>query len=203
MKLFSQMIFSLTLMLFGVSSFLSSQVADGSAAPGFKLKDSANKERSLAEFKGKWVVLEWYNQGCPFVKKHYDSGNMQGLQKEFTAKGVIWLSIISSAEGKEGFCTAEETKALQTEGKNLASAILRDEKGEVGKLYNAKTTPYMVIVNPKGDVVYTGAIDNKPSANPNTLAGAVNYVSENLKAALAGKALPHPSNKSYGCSVKY
>ena len=167
-------------------------------APDFTLKDLDGKERKLSEFKDKWVVLEWTNYSCPFVKKHYANGNMQALQKKYVDKGVVWLSICSSAKGKEGYIeTAEEWKKAAAERKVAATAILPDPDGTVGHLYGARTTPAMWVIDTKGRIVYSGAIDDTPSpmADPTK---AKNYVAEVLDAALAGKEPTTPSTKSYG-----
>lgn len=173
------------------------------SAPDFTLKDSNGKEHSLSDFKGKWVVLEWVNFGCPFVRKHYNSGNMQELQKAYTAKGVVWLSICSSAPGKQGYYDGEDLRSEIKEHDSHATAYLVDPEGTVGQMYEAKTTPHMYIVNPEGVLVYAGGIDNIASTNKDDIKKASNYVRENLDAALDGKALPVKSSKPYGCSVKY
>jgi peroxiredoxin len=178
-------------------------VAPGQQAPDFTLTDSQGQKRTLSSFKGKYVVLEWTNAGCPFVKKHYDSGNMQKLQKAYTAKNVVWLSINSSAPGKEGHVTAEEENAVLKKAGAAPTAALLDSDGKVGKLYGAKTTPHMFVISPKGEVIYAGAIDSNSSADPETISGAENYVSSALDAALAGKAIKAAQTKPYGCSVKY
>ena len=175
----------------------------GKPALDFTLKDTAGKEVKLSDYKGKFVVLEWVNFGCPFVKKHYDSHNMQKLQKEFTDKGVVWLSICSSAPGKQGnMCPADAAAAAKALGFS-ATEYLIDEDGKVGNLYGARTTPEMFVVDPKGDVVYMGAIDDRPSPDPASLEGATNYVKTALTEAMAGKPVTTPVTKSYGCSVKY
>jgi len=175
----------------------------GKKAPAFTLKDINGNNVSLSSYNGKYVVLEWINHGCPFVKKHYETGNMQALQTELTGKGVVWLSIASSAKGKEGYMNAEEWKKGEAEYKSGASAILLDEKGKVGKLYGAKTTPHMFVIDPKGDIIYMGAIDDKPSYDKADVAGAKNYVKAAVEESMAGKAVSTPETKSYGCSVKY
>ena len=175
----------------------------GKEAPDFKLTDSAGKEHSLTDFKGKYVVLEWTNPGCPFVRKHYKSGNMQKLQAMATEKGAVWLAIDSSASGKEGYLSgAEAKKAKEGDYKN-ASALLIDADGKVGKLYSATNTPEMAIINPEGKVVYTGAIDSISSADEGDIAKATNYVQVGLEEAMAGKAVTKSSSKPYGCGVKY
>lgn len=175
----------------------------GEAAPNFTLTDSNGKSHQLSELKGKTVVLEWVNYECPFVKKHYDSGNMQGLQKEYTGKGVVWLAVASSAEGKQGYYAPKETNEMAAKQKSAATAILLDADGTVGRLYGAKTTPQMFIINPEGKVVYAGAIDDKASAKPEDIATSKNYVKSALDETLAGKPVSTASTVSYGCSVKY
>jgi len=175
----------------------------GQPAPDFTLKDTAGKEHKLSDYKGKFVVLEWTNFKCPFVKKHYGSSNMQNLQKKFTDQGVVWLSICSSGPGKEGNFRPEEAAAKAKAFGSHATAYLIDESGDVGRLYGAQTTPDMFVITPKGDLVYKGAIDDQPSPDPETLKGATNYVDAALTEALAGKPVTTPVTKSYGCSVKY
>ncbi len=148
-------------------------------------------------------MLEWVNFGCPFVKKHYGSENMQKLQKEFVDKGVVWLSICSSAPGKQGNETPEAAKKGLAKFGSDASAYLVDQDGEVGKLYKARTTPQMFVVNPEGVLIYAGAIDDKPTPKPETVAGAKNFVKAALNEATSGKPVSVPSTKPYGCSVKY
>jgi len=179
------------------------QVEPGEPAPDFNLKDSKDNSQELSTYAGKFVVLEWMNHDCPFVKKQYSSGNMQKLQKEYTEKGVIWLSIISSAPGKQGHCTGPQAEANRKDMGASPTAVLLDPSGDVGQKYGAKTTPDIFIINPAGKIIYAGAIDSIPSANPADCAKATNYVRETLDAALAGKPVPTPQTKSYGCSVKY
>jgi peroxiredoxin len=175
----------------------------GKAAPNFSLPDTDGKTRSLADFKGKYVVLEWYQPDCPFVGKHYKSGNMQGLQKEYTAKGVTWLSIDSSAPGEEGNYPAKKLNEIATQDGSARTALLLDPAGDVGRLYGAKTTPDMYIIDPKGILVYKGAIDNKRSTDLADIKTATNYVKGALDAVMAGKAVPTTATPPYGCSVKY
>lgn len=175
----------------------------GKPAPDFSLNDLSGKNHDLSDLKGKFVVLEWVNFGCPFVRKHYGSENMQRLQKEFTEKGVVWLSICSSAPGKQGNETPEAAKTGLSRFGSAASAYLVDQDGKVGRLYGAKTTPDMFVINPEGILIYAGAIDDKPTPNPSTVSGANNYVEAALKEAESGKAVSVPSTKPYGCSVKY
>jgi peroxiredoxin len=178
-------------------------VVPGSAAPDFKGTDSNGTQHTLSQYKGKYVVLEWANQGCPFEQKHYLSGNMESLQKKWTDKGVVWLSIISSAPGQQGYVSpAEENEYLKKMKASPTAAIL-DPSGTIGRLYGAKTTPHMFVIDPTGKLIYQGAIDDKPSPDPGTLKGARNYLEEALTSAMAGKPVPTTSTRSYGCSVKY
>ena len=180
-----------------------SAVEPGDPAPEFSLKDSRDNLQKLSSYAGKFVVLEWMNPECPFVKKHYGSGNMQKLQKQYIGKGVIWLSIISSAPGKQGYCTGPQAEANRKDQKANPTAVLLDPSGEIGQKYGAKTTPHIFIINPEGRVIYAGAIDSIRSTRPEDCAKADNYVRETLDAALAGKPVPHSSTQPYGCSVKY
>jgi peroxiredoxin len=178
-------------------------VETGQPSPEFTLQDINGQAVSLAKQREKFVVLEWINHGCPFVKKHYDSGNMQALQKEFVGKGVQWLSICSSAEGKQGHMKSVEWRKVNNEKGGHATAILLDEAGDVGRLYGAKTTPHMYIIDPKGILIYQGAIDDTPSADTADVKGAVNYVRAALNEALDGKPVSTSTTKPYGCGVKY
>ncbi|HEY5751801.1 MAG TPA: thioredoxin family protein [Chthoniobacterales bacterium] len=178
-------------------------VETGKPAKDFTLKDTSGKEVSLADYKGKFVVLEWYNPDCPFVKKHYDSANMQKLQAEYTKKGVVWLSINSSAPGKQGYYSPTEYSKIAEAKKTAPTALLLDHDGKVGRLYNAKTTPEIFIINPEGTLIYQGGIDNKPSTDQADIATATNYVRITLDAAETGKPVPVGTTKPYGCSVKY
>ncbi len=186
-----------------LTSSVRAEAVNGQTAPSFELKDIQGTTHKLSDFKGKVVVLEWINHGCPFIVKHYSKGNMQGLQADYTGKGVIWLSICSSAEGKQGYLTAAEWQAIQTEKGGKATAILLDPEGTVGRLYGAKTTPHMFVINAQGNLVYQGAIDDKPSTDPNDLAGAKNYVKAALDEILAGQPVSTDQTKPYGCGVKY
>lgn len=176
---------------------------NGKPAPEFTVKGSDGKVVRLSDYLGKTVVLEWLNYGCPFVQKHYNSKNMQNLQKEYTGKGVIWLSVISSAPGKQGHVTAAQAEKDRKEKGSNATNVLLDEKGTVGKLYGAETTPHMYVVDSKGRLVYQGAIDDKPSADVEDIKTAKNYVRAAVDAAMAGKPVAEAQTKSYGCSVKY
>lgn len=175
----------------------------GKAAPQFSLNDTKGKTVDLSKLAGKVVVLEWFNHGCPFVKKHYDSNNMQTLQKDYTGKGVVWLSICSSAKGKQGNATAQKHDEDAKAAKASATHILIDEDGKVGKLYGAKTTPHMFVIDKKGVLVYAGAIDDKPGTDVEEIKGAKNYVKAALDEVLKNKPVSVASTKAYGCSVKY
>ena len=175
----------------------------GQQAPEFTLNDSDGQIHSLSQYKGKYVVLEWVNYGCPFVKKHYGSGNMQELQRAYTAKGVVWFAICSSAAGNQGFFEGPELKTQVSENKGNQTAYLIDNEGETGKKYGARTTPHMFVINPEGILIYSGAIDDTPSTNPGDIAHSKNYVALALDQALAGKEVGIKSTQSYGCSVKY
>ncbi len=202
MKLNSALLpFLFLTLIFSAPAFAA--VENGKPAPDFSLSDVDGNARSLSEFKGKFVVLEWVNHDCPFVKKHYDQGHMQALQAKYAEKGVIWLSINSSAQGKQGHYSPEEWKNLQAEKKSAASATLLDADGQVGKLYGAQTTPHMYIVNPDGNLIYQGAIDSIKSTNSEDIALAENYVDSALTEAMNGELVSTPTSKAYGCSVKY
>lgn len=175
----------------------------GESAPGFTLVDANGNEHSLSDFEGKYVVLEWINYDCPFVKKHYDSGNMQSLQKEYTGKDVVWLAINSSAPGKQGNYSNEEINKRSSDHNANFTAYLVDASGEVGKSYGAKTTPHMYIVNPEGTLIYAGGIDDKPSTDTEDIATATNYVKAALDAAMNGEEVEVKVSQPYGCSVKY
>jgi len=172
-------------------------------APDFSLTGIDGKTYRLADFKGKYVVLEWNNWVCPFVKKHYGSGNMQALQKKYTGEDVVWLTICSSAPGKQGYYEPAELKKIAKEQKVASSAYLRDTDGTVGRAYGARTTPTMFVINPDGNLIYAGAIDDRPSTNPNDIKGASNYVASCLDASFAGKPVTTRTTVSYGCGVKY
>lgn len=175
----------------------------GQPAPAFSAANSNGGTTKLADLKGKYVVLEWTNDGCPFVQKHYDSGNMQGLQQEAVDKGAVWLSVISSAPGKQGHVDGKQANALSASRKAHPSQVLLDSSGELGHLYGAKTTPHMFIINPQGTLIYAGGIDSIASADTEDIAKATPYVRLALTEAMAGKPLTHPVTTPYGCSVKY
>jgi peroxiredoxin len=175
----------------------------GQAAPDFVLRDTAGKTVRLSDFKGKHVVLEWTNPGCPFVRKHYDSGNMPATQKDATDKGVVWLSINSTEKASRDYLDPAALMAWKTERKSAPTAVLMDEEGTVGKSYGARTTPHMYIVNPQGQLIYAGGIDSIPSARVSDIEKATNYVKVGLAEALAGKPLSAATTQPYGCSIKY
>ncbi|MDW5444647.1 thioredoxin family protein [Polaromonas sp. SM01] len=172
----------------------------GQAAPDFSATDTSGQPRKLSDFKGKLVVLEWTNPGCPFVRKHY-SGNLQGLQKEFAAKGVVWLAI-NSTESSDYLAPAK-LAGWMVDKQAAPTATLMDVSGDIGRLYGAKTTPHMYIISPQGQLIYAGGIDSIPSARVADIQNATNYVRQGLNEALGGKALSVASSRPYGCSVKY
>jgi peroxiredoxin len=175
----------------------------GEAAPDFTATDSNGKTHHLSDYKGKYVVLEWHNQGCPYTRKHYDSGNMQHLQKEWTARGVVWFTVISSAPGTQGYVTAGEENQYVRKIKASPTAVLLDPDGALGHLYAARTTPHMYIIDPRGTLIYNGAIDDHPTSDAADIASSRNYVSSALEAAMTGKPVTDPATRPYGCSVKY
>jgi len=189
--------------LIGTAVFAADVPSIGSNAPDFSLPDAKGTTHSLLQYKGKYVVLEWFNPQCPFVKKHYGSSNMQNLQKEFTDKGVVWLTIDSNAPGTEGNLTPEEAQKIVASWKTHETALLLDPEGNAGRAYGAKNTPNMVIINPDGKIVYHGAIDSKATPNPSDIPSSTNYVKAALDQSLAGKSVSTPETKPYGCSVKY
>lgn len=193
---------SLLILTMAVPGF--SQLAKvGKPAPDFSLKDAQGKVQTLKDYRGKYVVLEWVNYECPFVKKHYDSGNMQTLQKQYTDRGVVWFSINSSAAGKQGNYRPKEIKRRAKEQGAAFSAYLIDADGQVGHAYDAKNTPTMFIIDPQGQVVYAGGIDNVRSTDIADISRAKNFVSTALDEALAGEPITNSISKPYGCSVKY
>lgn len=175
----------------------------GKPAPDFSAVDSNGKTHKLTGYRGKIVVLEWTNDGCPYVKKHYGSGNMQSLQKEAAAKGIVWLTIISSAPGKQGYVDGAQANELTKSRGAAPTAVLLDPEGAVAHLYDARTTPHMFIVNKDGTLVYMGGIDDKPTSNPDDIPSAKNYVRVALDEVLAGKPVAEAVTRPYGCSVKY
>lgn len=175
----------------------------GQSAPDFTLTDTAGKPVKLSDYRGKYVVLEWTNPGCPYVKKHYDSGNMPATQREAVAKGVVWLSINSTEKDSYDYLEPAQLASWMKERKGTPSAVLMDVEGTAGKAYGARTTPHMYIVNPQGQLVYAGGIDSIPSSNPEDIRKAVNYVKQGLGEALAGKPISQAATRPYGCSIKY
>ena len=182
---------------------LNAAVETGSSAPEFTLTDSTGAEHSLSNFKGKYVVLEWTNHQCPFVKKFYKNGDMQSLQKEMTGEGVIWLQVLSSAEGKQGYLKAAEAEAIRKEQKVGSTALLLDPDGVVGHKYDARTTPHMFLIDPEGVIIYQGAIDSIKSTDSADIADAENYVKSAYENAVAGKPIDPATTTPYGCSIKY
>lgn len=179
------------------------EVNVGEAAPNFTAVDTNGVEHNLSDFKGKNVVLEWSNHDCPFVVKHYSVGNMQKIQKEATDDGAVWITIVSSAEGKQGHVTPEEANKIMEEKGAHSTARILDPSGEIGKLYGAKTTPHMFVINKEGNVAYAGAIDSDSGFSSDTIEGATNYVTAALNSLNAGEEIEVASTKPYGCSVKY
>jgi peroxiredoxin len=186
-----------------VLTTLAFAVRPGDTAPDFKGTNSNGKTETLSQYRGKYVVLEWANQGCPYEQKHYNSGNMEALQREWTAKGVVWLSVISSAPGEQGYVSPAEENDYLRRMKAAPTAAILDPTGAIGKLYGAKTTPHMFVIDPQGKLIYEGALDDKPSTDPESLKGAKNYVSTALAEAMSGKPVTTQVTRSYGCSVKY
>lgn len=178
-------------------------VMNGESAPDFTLTNSDGEQVSLSDFRGQPVVLEWSNFDCPFVAKHYNSGNMPQLQQTYAEQDVVWLTIMSSAPGKQGHYPGDELNARADKEGNAAMHILRDEDGTVGKLYGAETTPHMYVIDAEGVLHYQGAIDSNPSFKPEDIEGATNYVVNALEALKNGEAVEPAQTKAYGCSVKY
>lgn len=186
-----------------LATFSAWAVRVGENAPEFTGTDSSGQAHHLSDYRGKYVVLEWTNNGCPFTKKHYDSGNMQALQKEWTAKGIVWLTILSSHPGAQGYMTAAEENAYIGKVHAAPTAAILDPSGAIGHDYDAKTTPDMYVIDPSGKLIYAGAIDNKPTTDISDVKDARNYVSSALKEAMAGQAVAVAYTRPYGCSVKY
>ena len=196
-----RVMFYCSFLLLLLASALAARV--GEAAPDFTATDSNGKSHHLAEYKGKYVVLEWHNQGCPYTRKHYESGNMQRLQKEWTGKGVVWFTVISSAPGTQGYVTASDENDYVKRMHAVPTAVLLDSDGTVGHLYAAKTTPHMYIIDPKGTLIYNGAIDDHPTSDPADIPNSKNYVSTALEQVMSGKPVTDAATRPYGCSVKY
>ena len=172
-------------------------------APHFTLTDSKGQAHQLADFAGKYVVLEWVNYECPFVRKQYDTKNMQALQRQLTADGVVWLSVNSSAEGKQGYFSAEEINRRIAAQEAAPTSYLMDSDGTVGRLYGAQTTPHIFLISPEGTLIYQGAIDDQPGLDHAIVGEAENYLLRAYNEARAGQPVSLPATKSYGCSVKY
>ncbi|NCA83196.1 MAG: thioredoxin family protein [Opitutae bacterium] len=181
----------------------SAQAVVGSPAPAFSLPDTQGAPRRLSDFAGKIVVLEWTNPDCPFVKKHYDAQNMPALQAKYAAQGVAWLSVCSSAPGKQGHAPAADWAPILAAQGSAATALLLDPDGKTGLAYAAKTTPHLFVIDATGTLAYDGAIDDKPSTDPADIPGARNYVAEALDSLIAGQPVPVAKTTPYGCSVKY
>ena len=195
-------------LLFAASLALTAGLAGATAsvgqpAPAFTAVDAAGKTVSLADFKGRTVVLEWVNPGCPFVQKHYGAANMQATQKDAASKGVVWLAINSTATDAGDYLRPAEMAQWMRTQKSAATATLMDSDGKVGRAYGARTTPHLYIVDPTGKLVYAGGIDNKPSTNPDDIPTSTNYVKAALGETLAGKPVSQASTRPYGCSIKY
>ncbi|MCW5963837.1 MAG: thioredoxin family protein [Bryobacterales bacterium] len=187
--------------LLATSAFAAATV--GQTAPDFTVTDMDGKTHKLSDFQGKYVVLEWLNYGCPFVGKHYNSGNMQALQKEWTSKGVVWLSVISSREGQQGYSTPEKAKTDYKAKNSAATTVILDSKGTLGKAYGAATTPHMYVIGPNGNLLYNGGIDDKATTEVADVKTSKNYVSAALTEAMAGKPVTMAKSQPYGCNVKY
>lgn len=201
MKQINNWLTALMLLALPVTAYAA--VKADSQAPDFALTNVQGDSIKLADFKGKYVILEWTNHLCPYVQKHYDSGNMQALQQKYTADDVVWLSIISSAPGKQGHVSSDKAQSLTTERKANPSQVLFDTDGKVGKLYGAKTTPHMYVIDPQGILRYAGAIDSIKSANPADIGKATNYVDAAMSALKSGQEVAERMTVPYGCSVKY
>jgi peroxiredoxin len=192
-----------TLFAFVLATSASARVEVDAPAPAFTLTSSKGETVSLSDFAGKYVILEWTNHLCPYVVKHYGSDNMQMLQRKYTEQDVVWLSIISSAEGKQGYVSSDEANALTSERNAVPTHVLFDTSGEVGKAYSAKTTPHMYIIDPAGELKYAGGIDSIKSANPADIPKAENYLDVGMQALLSGQEIEKKLTPPYGCSIKY
>jgi len=200
MKRYSTVLILSLLVLFSLAAFAAKV---GESAPDFTSTDSNGRVQKLSDYKGKYVVLEWTNKGCPFTRKHYDSGNMQKLQKEWTQKGVVWFTVVSSAPGSQGYVTAAEENDYVKQMNAAPTAVLLDPKGDLGHMFAAKTTPHMFIIDPSGKLIYNGAIDDHPTTDVSDISSSKNYVSTALEQAIAGKPVAEAATRPYGCSVKY
>jgi peroxiredoxin len=185
------------------AALVHASVSVGQPAPAFTVKDTSGKDQSLSAYKGKYVVLEWVNPGCPFVQKHYETSNMQATQKAAEAKGAVWLTV-SSTSPEAGDYKKPADLAAWVKAKGASpTATLMDDDGKIGKTYGARTTPHMYVINPEGKLVYAGAIDSKPTARKDDVKSATNYVTAALDEAMAGKPVTKATSEPYGCSVKY
>ncbi len=201
MTRFTRLVTTATLAVFSLPSAWA--LKPGEQAPDFKGTDSNGRTETLSQYRGRFVVLEWANKGCPYEQKHYNSGNMEKLQRQWTGKGVVWLSVLSSAPGQQGNVTSTEENAYLSQTHAAPTAAILDPSGQIGRLYEAKTTPHMFVIDPQGKVVYEGAIDDAPSTDPSTVNAAHNYVSAALTESIAGKPVTTAVTRPYGCSVKY
>jgi peroxiredoxin len=204
----SRQSFIVGLALAGLSLSAGSVLAQGAAkigqpAPAFQAVDADGKTRNLSEFAGKTVILEWTNADCPYVRKHYNSATMQTLQKDMAKEGIVWLSVVSSPMGEQGYVDGTAAKELTAKRDAAPAAVLLDPNSKVARAYGATTTPHMYIVDPRGTLAYMGAIDDKPSSNPASLNGAKSYVRQAVAELKAGKPVSEAATKSYGCAVKY
>lgn len=190
-------------LVFAAASVPLFAITPGVQAPDFRGTDSNGVIHTLSQYRGKYVVLEWANRGCPYDQKHYLSGNMEALQRQWTDKGVIWLSVLSSAPGEQGSVTPAEENEYLKKMKAAPTAALLDPDGSIARLYQAKTTPHMFVIDPQGKLIYQGAIDDKPTTDKADIKTAHNYLDQTLNAAMAGKPVPVASTRPYGCSVKY
>ena len=200
-KNLSLSVVSATALLVSSLSFAAPTV--GQAAPDFEVLDTQGNSVSLSSLSGKTVVMEWTNHDCPYVRKHYESGNMQALQKSATSDEVVWVSVVSSGEGKQGYVNAEQANELTDQRGAAPTHVVLDPSGELGRTYAAKTTPHMFVINPVGELVYMGGIDSIPSADKADIDGATNYVSAALSDLKSNQAVSTPTSRPYGCSVKY
>ena len=184
-------------------SLVQAAAAPGQAAPEFSLVDINGKMQKLSDYRGKYVVLEWFNSECPFVQKHYESGNMQSLQARYTQKGVVWLGVNSTSPRHSNYRDPARSQAILKDWKSAPTAFVLDPGGKVGKQYGARTTPHMYVIDPKGTLVYIGGIDDRPSISQRDIPTARNLVAAALDESLGGKPVGTPSAMPYGCSVKY
>jgi hypothetical protein len=177
--------------------------AIGEPAPTFTLPDTHGAEHALERYRGQWVVLEWLNYGCPYVQKHYRTGNIPSQQEKWRGEGVVWLNVVSSAPGKQGYYEPAEMDAQSQKMGNHADAVLLDPSGEVGMRYQARTTPHMFVIDPEGTLVYMGGIDDVPTSRDEDLERATQLVDQALTQAMAGEPVTTPTSRPYGCNVKY